>query len=450
MTSLTARINRPGKSGRLVLGNDVVFLPGATEPPPHEILPLIGVACAPAHLPLAGFSYHVRRGGLTEDTIRAFGLDRLAGVRQFGFKYHPELLASQRSELLTRFSHTRFDHVLSTGALALLIGTQNDLAEKELTLLRVAALVHDARTPAGGDCTKECALDGSLDEDDFFNEIFEIATWPEFAKQYGLDQDALTAVVQGQGMLGSLLDVADKISYTARDIPLYLVPEQSSKPYLFSTGFYALQRLTRENPLLCGLWESVAISHGQVVFTKPDLLVKFLKARALMFREVYRNPQTRFFASALARCVIKYLYLNGSLTRQVLTAMTDVDLTRLIEQECGLNVERFGWQIGRDTIVEAYATQAEALAREQAVVASGNQFVVYENHATSTRPGTDLLVETTAGTKTLQQIAPLAAQEITETITARKPFRVYILQPPRQYMRTKFLEAHRAWREKTS
>jgi hypothetical protein len=105
------------------------------------------------------------------------------------------------------------------------IGYNNHVPKEMLTLLILSGQLHDIATPLGGDITKH-ALFG-LDEEENFTEY--LSHYPEvitfISENYHISIDELQKCIQNEGVAGKLLDIADRIAYTFRDIDA-LAPSQ--------------------------------------------------------------------------------------------------------------------------------------------------------------------------------------------------------------------------------
>ena len=110
----------------------------------------------------------------------------------------------------TLFAHTRYLHTHDAHALAFLLARNNGLSQDDENHLRVAALTHDALTPAGGDSIKLVAP-ALLDEEANYPKLFERPGWESLKNEFQLSEERLQAIVRNQGTLGVLLDFADKI-----------------------------------------------------------------------------------------------------------------------------------------------------------------------------------------------------------------------------------------------
>lgn len=304
------------------------------------------------HFPFMGFGYIVQNEGdrglgwsMANEAACVFNLHRLQGVKQLGFMRDPVGLENDRSLLTLPFQHTRYCHSLDAFAIATLLGENCKLTDEEKRVLSLAGLVHDARTPAGGDSTK-LVDPAEFDEDIHFPEFLKGFEWEEFQAKWNIDSKLLVETVLGNGILGSLLDIADKTSYISRDAFAYLGMKVAGKKRrnsspdhidddVFSTGLYTINDLINRHPNITALWEVTRIIQGKVVITDPDRLTNLLRLRALLFRELYYNPFSRFYEYLLGKGVTKILYERGEITAQELLFHNDLWLERKADKFFG-------------------------------------------------------------------------------------------------------------------
>ncbi|MFA9262311.1 MAG: hypothetical protein ACEQSB_03060 [Undibacterium sp.] len=314
-----------------------------------------------------GFSFAVECDGFIHDVAEALNVFRLGEIRQLGFLHDPVVNDNTADiGLAENFHHTRLLHSSTVMATAALIAHQIRLPKSLTRHLLVAALTHDILTPAGGDSVKPIDPDG-LDEDKHYPEAFRNnPRWEVVRKRYGLDETLLAKTVAGQGLLGQLLDVADKTTYVDHDVDAYLKWNNPRKfrQLVPPAGFVEIWQLWKKlGQKACRLWDSLELIEGRLVITNPSRLAGFLRLRALMFRHLYFNPRARYREQMLALLVIEPLYHEGRLTRGMLLQMTDYDLMRWIDRETNCDIKEHLSRSDRAPVIESFATEEAALAR---------------------------------------------------------------------------------------
>lgn len=246
-------------------------------------------------LPYAGFGYVVFGGGLIQEIDTIFGLDRLNGIRLLASLHDPVIGVGECKVYPTPFHHTRYVHSLDVCAIATLIGKKCGLSDHDFLTLRIAAQSHDALTPAGGDTIKNIDPE-AFDEDTHYPELFLRAGWKAFRDKYNISESMLAETILGKGLLGSILDISDKLAYTGRDLHMFLSKNRHGGYAWenFGDSYDRMMSLIAVNPYPCSVWDCAEVRNGQLVFTDKDRFADFLHIRALMFKILYNNASARF------------------------------------------------------------------------------------------------------------------------------------------------------------
>lgn len=367
-----------------------------------------------------GFSFAVHNDGLIHDTCNALGIFRLAHIRQLGFLHDPVMNElAEKNGIGMLFEHTRYMHSLTVMATASLMGLRCGLREHDLIHLRVAALTHDVLTPAGGDSIKFIDPE-AFDEDAHYHEIFEgNSEWDAVRDRYGLDETLLAATVRGEGILGQLLDLADKMSYVAHDFDAYMKGSEkpSSEHFQVPNSIMEVWKFQSESPYpLCDLWNFVVIENGQVIVTDGKRLASFLKLRALLFRHLYYNPRARYREQILGILIVDPLYRKGILTREQLLQMNDAVLYAAIDAQ-NKNRRFINWDFSEGSfspIIERYPNLNVAKERAQSLVRENPAtLVMYEFFPSVSSKAIQYLVRNEQGTTSpFAMIYPEDAEEI--------------------------------------
>lgn len=373
-------------------------------------------------VPFTGMGYAVVSDGLIDATDRAFGLGRLHGIRQLGFLHNPVVHREKGRTISQLFGHTRFCHSLDVMAIGTLIGLNLGLDEKRLRTLRVGCVTHDAMTPAGGDTTKLVDRE-AFDEEKLYPRLFQDSrhNWLGLKRAYQLEEQPLIEMVHGQGLLGRILDIADKTAYVARDADHLLRRCELLEYRREARG--QIQRLIRERPRICALWDAIVVEDDQLVFTDSERLADFLMLRALMFRELYYNPSSRALETLVSKVLIQYLYDTGALTQEQLLVMMDWELDLKLDKLVG----RSFWVTSDmgDPRVETFQTTAEASAHEAEL---GSKVISFtEEFRRATKAGTHFLVRHKKRTRTFRDAFPAQAKTIEKVLSCKDPVRLYYL-----------------------
>lgn len=386
---------------------------------------------------MLGFTCAVQDGGLIHEVCIALDVFRLAHIRQLGFLHDPVINeAAADSGMGMRFGHTRYMHSLMVMSTASLIGRQVGLSEHDLRHLQVAALTHDVLTPAGGDSIKPINFK-AFDEDTHYPEAFQNnPKWEAVRNRFGLDEELLAATVRGEGILGHILDIADKTAYTAHDVEEYLMGDRDPRtsrniiaPESIISIFDLKQQLGNGS---CGLWGKVALIDGQIVITDTKKLIGFLRLRALMFRHLYYNPLARYREQMLAFLILEPLYHAGMITREILLSMNDSDLDDYLSKLTGhydLHMEISRTEVS--PTIEMFATEKEARERIQSLYQEdpGLLFMLEVIPRVSEKALRYLVLDTDGVICPLSEAYPGEAEAIRAIDSDTLPAKLYILSP---------------------
>ena len=260
--------------------------------------------------------------------VRALDIDRLRGIRQLSLK---ALINSNAdgTNSYDQLTGTRYEHVLSTAYYAVEIGRNLGLSEEELFKLRAGGLLHDRKMPAFGDPTQR--LDPKrLDEEDHWDEDLPDSAW-EYLTRYGATKkelrEQLDNMIHGRGFYGSILNIADRISYVVGDL------KQQNRPPL--------------HPTQGDIYKDVVYDEksGELFFKDPSRLRFFLWERAELFSRFYIDPQGQADDFVIASLIAPFYHPesteNDALTPHRLRQMTDRDLISYLAEKYGVDEESF-------------------------------------------------------------------------------------------------------------
>lgn len=378
-------------------------------------------------LPRAGYGYIVLEDGLCEATASTFSLGRLMEIRQLGFLHDPMVAETEMKGMTWRFPHTRYTHVFDVMSVMTLMGTNNGLSPRQLNNARVAALTHDTLTPAGGDTTK--MIDPkAFDEDLHYPELLAKTDWSALRERFDLDGTLLKNTILNRGLLGQLLDYADKIAYVSRDADMFLsrlgVADDSQE-------YAAMVDYLRAHPDICSVWDAVRVTGEEVWVDDPDRLLEFLRLRVMLFRWLYFHPGARFMEFVLIGTACRYLYETGRITRDWLLEHTDNDLDRVMIDFTGIHLDLIGSdQIG-DPRVETFDTVEAAKAREAELIRQGVPLTLVEDLGGKIKPATHFRVKHRRKLLPYRQVFTREAEELHALAQMPDPVRLYYVLEPR-------------------
>lgn len=344
-------------------------------------------------LPFSDVRYLVREGGICTDTIRTCALYRLGHIRQLGNLHDPTVFEEGFAAMGQRFGHTRYQHVHDVSALATLMGLNNGIEYRLLTHLRIAALIHDALTPAHGDGTKAIDPDG-FDEDAFIATLLTDTRWEAFKTRHGISKSLLVNIVQHRHKLGVVLDYADRIAYVARDLDAYLSRYAKYERVNKTREYQMLLDIVKRDPHVCSLWDTIRIdTDGLVYCDDPEKLERFLTVRILLFRGLYYNPHARFMEYFVSRAITSELYKRKIVSHEQLLRIGDFELDGIIGGVLG---DPYGMGFPNDfgeAHLKRFTTRDEAAAYEAELKKKGIAITLLDDVDRKIRSGTKYRVK---------------------------------------------------------
>lgn len=396
-------------------------------------------------IPFTSVSYLIRERGLTESIAMGIHLFRQHNNKQLGY-LHNTAIAKEGGQLILRFHTTRFTHSMDVSSSFNLIAYNNrdQLSYYLRKNGRAASLTHDVMMVAGGDSVKLADPDAFCEEKNFFR-LFKRKGWKDSKKRLGLSNTRINSAVQGKGVAGKILDIADKI-YVARDLDDYFYSHNLLGVYGQADGYHALKELALSNPLICDYWDSVKVGpDGEVYFADAEKLIKLLSLRTLLFREMYFHPGSRYLEFLVSNVMVKYM-LDKKMVKHddLIEWMTDQDLDHLINK-------LLGGHFGIDSAdflgaphVETFHSTEEAYAREADLIRRGIA-LTFVDIVRGIKTCTDFKVETTSGKiRSLIEAYPSDASKIEQLAVINNPIRLYYITDTR--INKQVLEAIHAYR----
>src|SRR3972149_11484249 len=268
-------------------------------------------------------------------------LSRLNYIGQLGLLFHSTKDQIYEFSKGTDFSHTRLSHSLTTAKVGEGMAICLGLPEQEKNQLVVAALMHDIAMPPFGDATIELDAE-ALSEEVAISRLLRRYDLKAL-ERFGVQKRQILATIRGQGILGKLLDLADKISYTACDVDHYI-----GDPYTIDISNVLdvltepIAALVRADPNWADLYKDIRLtSTGKPYFNNIQRLSIFLELRAKMHDALYLNPRCRgldlLYRLLLAPLYSRHPQPTKPLNSRNLLYLTDDELARIVSQAWGLS-----------------------------------------------------------------------------------------------------------------
>jgi hypothetical protein len=370
--------------------------------------------------------------GLTQETYNVFSLWRLQHIAQLGKLHGPVITESGSPGILSAgsmFSHNRLAHSYDVRAIGLLIAANNGLTETDTRTLEIAGLTHDTRTPCYGDGTKP--IDPVLfDEDLNYPKLLHGADWERLRDRYHIDEQLLIDTVQGKGMLGTLLDIADKISYLSADVEAYVSCGRPVGWNEYPGTYEEITGVLARRKYMLGLWSVVKVEDGKVFVDDASWLGDVLLLRALMFKNLYFHPGARYTERMIGTILVRHLIDTGKLQKEDLLRLTDHQMDDIIRKEFGHDTDPAVVGLyNEDQRVEVYPTLAEAERRMEQLLDAGMPIVFIDTHPPA-KSGMHLLVRSGNAVIPFQEACPEMASQIDAIIKAAPTVKLYYLDTP--------------------
>jgi hypothetical protein len=412
---------------------DLMLFPKWKKNDPRTSEALLGCTMNLSPLPFAHHGFGVKDDGLVMRTWDAFGLERLMRVRQLAFVKHPFVLNLDGSvEESLCFDHSRGIHVLDVMSVISLIAENNRpqlerLHPAAFDLLRLAALTHDTLTPAGGDTIKMIDPE-AFDEDASYHQLFSDMEGREarhaLCRELGFYWMDVDKIVQGKGLFGTLLDMADKSGYVTRDAGQFLQYCRGARSGRAYFEEYAnIEKLVRSDPWIGAWWESVRVDGDTAWVDDGERLGRFLELRLRLFRGLYyHDKRTRDFVLPLV--VTEYLYRTGQLKRADLLEMSDEQLEARIADFCGVPLHGMRKIAPVEMATEKFTQLVDARNRERQLLIQGTPFVLIENIASPLKPATKFLVRGRKGPDQFHRVFREETKRLYELCENRQPYRL--------------------------
>ena len=377
-------------------------------------------------LPYSSLRRWLYEGSVYEKALRELPLGRLGGVKSLSFLSY---LGEDPESVNCAYPahHTRYDHSLVVGIVMEEILKQNCFPQDEINKGILAGLIHDIATPAHGDATKSVDPK-NLEEEDFWAEVIG-KKGLDFLATHGLNEEEMDKIVHNQGVLGKVLDAADRITYTMKDV--FSLYESLASPRNINPIFFPLHEITTRNPLVGDVYKDINIrrSTGEVYFSDPERLFDFLRLRAVMSKNYYHNPssQGRDF---LIRRLIEPLYstsVHSILNPSSLRRMDDNQLLAIISQSygAGMPICMFDELINWHPQYEVCYTEGEAREKEEELKKEQDIWVLGTRYCKGFNTASDTLVLFEGQVSPFKEAMPHKAAELDEMSDAIKGFYVF-------------------------
>lgn len=231
---------------------------------------------------------------LAQSLLRTAPIRRLKGVSQLGF-----LVNNTENRRRDGFFYTRYEHTLTVTEIGEGILRQNGVNEDTINLAVAASMLHDVATPSFGDATQ--ALDPlELDEEDHWADAINTRI-TTLLNRYHISKEQIDAIIHNRGILGKVLDIADRTAYVSEDLDQWAngsfrrfeswfwSPDLEALPEEYRMDYFTYTNLIRR---MGDIYEDVMIDQDtqDVYFKDVEKLRPFLYYRAALHAGMYMHP----------------------------------------------------------------------------------------------------------------------------------------------------------------
>lgn len=336
-------------------------------------------------------------------------IQRLKHIRQLGFILVDITPGGNYKDPLM---HTRFTHTTSGATIAREILQNNNLPQKDIDTGVMSFLLHDTAIPALGDPTMHLDPEG-LDEETHWQEVAGRKTRRLLSSQ-GITIEDVDHAIKNEGLLGQVIDIADRIAYVAgdfREVYLDNYGRQKNNAILAGReeifGQVSLNEYSFPDNLrnLGDLYQTVKVDkeHQQVYFADVNKLRTFLFVRAMLHRDLYQHPYNVGRDMLYTQMIRPFYTPNVEvgnnpyyLTPKKLHRMKDSDLISHIFKYANREQARTYLQLTVDSWspdFEKFGSVAQVMQRVEELKNAPETIVLGYKELNGFDPGLDYLVE---------------------------------------------------------
>lgn len=347
---------------------------------------------------------------LARSLLNTTPVRRLKGVGQVGLV----LTNNPREKWRTGHYHTRYQHTIAVAEIGERILRQNGFDEQSINLGVAAYMLHDIGIPAFGDTTKP--LDPkNLDEETHWRDASNrrITT---LLNRNNISKEQVDAIIRNEGILGKVLDIADRIAYVSRDLSAWIndeprmveawgrdpTPEEiKDMPIEQAVNTLLYDIFIRR---MGDMYKDVIVNKesGEVYFSDAAQLSFFLFYRAALFRGLYKHPLNIGRETAFVETLRPFYTTDEEQARQKEHLLSPSKLRSMTDYELEDHVRNYGSKAQREMYLnlrflhwvpsfEKFETIEQAKQREQEIAGDGVRIIGIREIA-GFNPSTDFKV----------------------------------------------------------
>ncbi|MBT3405621.1 HD domain-containing protein [Candidatus Woesearchaeota archaeon] len=371
---------------------------------------------------------------------KAPGLMRLQRIKQLSILANPMLAPTEQCCHDLIFTHTREEHSQLAAAYAETMMRLSGRSDDDTKKVVVAALLHDVATVAGGDAMKMVAPK-ELDEEMLAERVLKRDPVLPFLQEEKLDPDEILAIIKNEGLLGKVLDLVDRLSYTALDsfhfCDLYDLEDEAVSEWPehirhYHTKGKAAADIMYANPNLFDFIFSFRVTDEGICCQDPDSLGKFLELRAVMHRDLYMDAFAHISEVFLSP-FCEHIY-----EKKGVEWLLEADNRELYDEVAGVVRRNSGldvtpWMEGLlrnyDVCVDELSTDDDVTVFKRKLMRQGRVAIKELDFRRGFNSNTNLLVCTDDNAIPFYVEQPEVAQRIEQIVDQVRTIRVYHARP---------------------
>ncbi|EKD25559.1 MAG: hypothetical protein ACD_80C00019G0001 [uncultured bacterium (gcode 4)] len=359
-------------------------------------------------------------------------MKKLSGLLQYGVDIQP--IAKDTTYI---HSHTRYVHSLDTACNIEIIMRNNWFTEEEIKKAIIACCLHDVATPAFGDLTMKAFP--TLKEENWFSDY--MAHYPErvaeIEKTFDVSLSEIHTWIKNQGTIGKILDIADRLAYTARDVSsvhtsMVLGYQKDDAPEK------TIGDITKKDPYLFDIMMEISVKDNQIVFENTERLKNILLLRAHMHNLIYLNPylwtREEYFGLILQYLVEEWFLSLEQLQKWLYKSDTGINESMLLEYMHKNNIIDHDPVARHDFFDVAVCTsKEEAIAKIQELKKTTDPHMpVHYLKTPAFKPGTHYLVRDKWVVKPLAEV--MDAEELAQlNLLSQATNKHLVLYPKKEF-----------------
>ncbi len=349
---------------------------------------------------------------LAKSLLRTAPLRRLKGVGQLGL-----LVNNSGTESWQRggFYHTRYEHTGVVTDIGERVLRQNGLDEHGVNTGIAGFILHDLGTVGFGDSTKP--LDSiNLDEEAHWREASNrrITT---LLKRNNISLEEVDAVIRNEGVLGKVLDIADRTAYVTRDLSAWmndeprriehfgrLIPTPDEIEAMSEEDLNMAYLYIRYISRMGDIYNDVVIDKdAEEVYFKDVNQLRFLLAyRAALHRGLYMHPLNMGREAAFVEILRPFYTADEQQAHEEDQLLSPSKLRKMTDRDVEDHIRKYGTDDQKAVYMylrfmhwvpsfEKFETVEQAKQREQDIIGSGAR-IIGVREVLGFNPSTDLKV----------------------------------------------------------